>query len=955
MDNIAQRLPVWLQAEEIRRVATAMPSGGFLVLRAEPGSGKTSIVPYLLAESISGMILVSEPRRLAAIGAAQFAAKLLGQAVGEKVGYAVRGDKKWGPATRVLYVTEGLALNLLSDPSFMDQVSYLIIDEFHERHAATDSLIVLARLWSRMLIQKNLSKQMRFVLMSATFDANKYSAMFEPMQSIDISGKVFPISVRYEPLEDIFETKQNSGSTQFAPWRLPSYWNAVASVAVREARALQAQEPGHHVLCFLPGKGEIARVRAEIQSQLQMGKLGEPRPMDSSGSRFSIEELHGDRPINQLLDAVFRQDEQVFAGQTIIFLATNIAESSVTLPGVRAVIDTGLMRIAKHHLASGTQELSMAKIGQNSAGQRAGRAAREGPGKAIRLYSETDFFKRPNETAPEICISDLSRDLLDLARVTRSLAALAVSRDSLPGNPFQISATPEAWAALPWVDVPPAERLEAALAILRGTGCFDCEGNVTAAGFRIGGLPFPVRLGAVLLSASEGAAANADLPLGVVAAACALISEGDIVDAAAAHDSDEQNELVTQYLALRSFILGNKQLHDFHRRIARVAHSLRVSLSFLGFSATDPRDLAPAFPAQIDSKHLGKIFFSGYFDAVAKSSGQRALEHMNGEIYDAPCARTAGFYLVLDGVRIHGAASRSAARKIATKILPLDTIHLLDGPAEYLTENESVEQSGLLLRVRNRLCYGGLIIEDDLLPTQHPGFLRSLTTWLTQSAVNRIFTSGDFVELLKRMKLCGSPELDACAAQIQNGSALAERLAMYLSEHCVQSSTSLQFSEETLASPTLEHWLLESHLLRTLRQLSPNEVRLANGMLVRVSYAGDQPTLTGKIQEFYGLKAHPRLALQGSNRAFDSAPSGQSPLSIVLLAPGGQTAQITADLALFWKNSYPEIRKAYAGRYPRHHWPDDPASARPLLTKRQVAASESGGQGSTQGRIVKSR
>ncbi len=947
MHEAAYGLPVWLQAKEILQVAATLPTGGFLILRAEPGSGKTSIVPTLLSEQFDGIILVSEPRRLAAIGAAQFAAKLIGQGVGEKIGYAVRGDKKWGPTTRVLYVTEGVALNLLSDPSFIKTLRCLIIDEFHERHAATDALILLSRMWSKLLSEKKSDQSMRFVLMSATFDANKYAPMFEPMERIEVSGKVFPLTICYEPLEDTLGSTQSAGNAQFAPWRLPSYWTAVTAVILREAAELQSRDRGGHVLCFLPGKGEIARVRSDIQIQLERRKStqGDIR------SRVAIEELHGDRPITQLLDAIYRDTEDSESATTIVFLATNIAESSVTIPGVRTVIDTGLMRIAKHHLSSGTQELSMTKIGQNSAGQRAGRAAREGPGKAIRLYSESDFFKRPNETAPEICVSDLSRDLLDLARVAKCFATLIQSPESMPtsstlGQTILRPATPEAWAALPWIDTPPAERIQAALTILRGTGCFDSSGNVTENGFRMGALPLPVRLAAVLLHSNDSKHTHTSLALGITAAACALISEGDVVDASADHLSDEQNDLMVQYLALRNFILGKKQAQDFHRRLARVAQSLRASLSFLGISSSDPRALSNDFPDHFDLNSLGRIFFAGYFDAVAKSNGQRTLEHMNGEIYDAPCAKTPGFYLVLDGVRIHGASARSTARKLATKILPLEAIHLLDGSSEYLKETEIVEHSGALVRVRSRLCYGSLIIEDDLLPTTHPGFFGSLVSWLTHTATPRIVASQEFSGLLKRMKLCRSPELDACAAQLEKDRTIAERLAEYLCAHCVQSSTSLQFSaDDYLTNPAFEQWLVGADLMRLLRQLCPSEVRLANGMLVRVSYDGEQPALTGKIQDFYGLKAHPKLPQQGGNRASDHAGST---LSIVLLAPGGQTAQITSDLALFWKNSYPDIRKAYAGRYPRHHWADDPATAKPLLTKRQVAAAEGGKETNTQ-------
>jgi ATP-dependent helicase HrpB len=918
--GLSFELPVSGRLGFIVQRAQSLGSGGFLALRAEPGSGKTSLVPAALADHLQGIVVVTEPRRVAAIGAATFAAKLRGELPSQSIGYIVRGDRKVTKQTRVIYVTEGVALSLLADKSFIAGLAALVIDEFHERHASTDALMLLARRWSESLCRDGgavAAGRPLFVLMSATFEDEKYSKILEPLQVIDVPGEVHSLQLVYEPIEFLQDPGRASIGAGFGVWAQPRVWESVAAVLLREALLLRSQKGGG-VLCFLPGKGEIGRVGSSLQARFS-DLFGTENP------EIFLEELHGERPLDELVRAV--SGAVTAKGGTTIFLATNIAESSLTIKGVRTVVDSGLVRTARHHLASGSVEIGLGKIGQNSAAQRAGRAAREAPGKAIRLYSEADHFRRPPENPPEVCVSDLSRGLLDLVR---GLWALV---------PGPLPETAEQWLAQPWIDAPPAERMEAALSILRMTGCIEASGKATERGLAIGLLPLPVRLGAVAFGARQDLEAGR-LTIPIFAACillCALLGESDVV--AESPDSNS-NVLETQYHALRRVLSGTstRETKETVRRVSRVAEvveSIQRGLRTQGWPAGAPETavlLATAAPALLPIDEMGVLFFRGFFDAFALAESKGSLTHFNGETFDAPCVDKPGGYLVLEGVRIHAKGS-STARKIASRVLPLDLIHVLEGPEEWIAETDVFERAGegnTLFRVRRVLRYGSLTLQSDVLSVEDPGFSKALKQWLERELSPRALGSDALVSLERRLRVTGDPAAVFLANVLGTPLGVAEKLAAYVCLQKVSSSVSVSIvPEELLDAAGCERWALDSQAIRSaLSRMAPDRLRLANGVTVSVEYSASGPVLAGRIQDFFGLRGHPGLGLTSIKP------------TIRLLAPGGQTAQITADLVAFWETSYPLVKKAYLGRYPRHHWPDDPATAPPLLTKRQVASAK---------------
>ena len=401
------------------------------IIQAEPGAGKTTRVPPALVDAFPGITYVLEPRRLATRLAAKRVAEELSQRVGETVGYQVRFEQSGGPQTRLWYVTEGVLTRKLLSDRHLKNASVVVLDEFHERHLDTD--VVLAVLRNLQQARADL----RIVLMSATLDADKLSEQLGGAAVIRAPGRVFPIEIRYKP-----ESAE-------------SLDQQVAS-AVSEAGRLT----NGHILAFLPGAAEIRHAMQACEPVARA--LG-----------AKLLPLHGDLPVNQ-------QDEAIAPSTTRkIICSTNVTESSITIDGVEAVVDSGLARVLVHSAWSGLSRLEVQKIPQSSAIQRAGRAGRTQPGLAIRLYSESDFVRRPKDLAPEILRSDFAGVLL------------------------QLSAAGLDWRKLPWLEPPPSELAGNATALLRRLGALDRTCAVTEMGRRMAGLPLHPRLARFVLEASE--------------------------------------------------------------------------------------------------------------------------------------------------------------------------------------------------------------------------------------------------------------------------------------------------------------------------------------------------------------------------------------------------------------------------------------------------------------------
>ncbi|HEY1215353.1 MAG TPA: helicase-related protein, partial [Bryobacteraceae bacterium] len=420
------------------------------LLKAEPGAGKTTRVPAALLAAGLGDVYVLEPRRLATRMAARRVAEEFGEPVGRTVGYQVRFEEVSSPQTKLWYLTEGVLTRKLLSDNGLRNAKVVVLDEFHERHVETD--LALALLRKRQTSRGDL----RLLIMSATLASDELVSKLGGVPMITAPGRVFPVSVRYTP---------------------PSAAPLEVEVAAAVSKVLA--ETRQHILVFLPGAAEIRKAITACEPAARQ-----------HGAKLLP--LHGDLSPAEQDEAVAR------SAQRKIICSTNVAESSVTIDGVEAVVDSGLARVMTHSPWSGISRLQVERISKSSAIQRAGRAGRTGPGIAIRLYSESDFVRRPDQTAPEITRADLSQLLL------------------------QLSASGLRWEDLTWLDMPKPEMLEHSRALLMQLGAWDSTGTVSSTGKLMAKLPVHPRLGRFVLAAAE---------LGAAEQACevaAWLSEGRI-------------------------------------------------------------------------------------------------------------------------------------------------------------------------------------------------------------------------------------------------------------------------------------------------------------------------------------------------------------------------------------------------------------------------------------------
>ena len=423
-------------------ICDALRSAGSLVLQAEPGAGKTTRVPLALMErgvAGDGQVLVLEPRRVAARAAADFTARALGEEVGQRVGYQVRFERVGGSRTRLWFVTEGVALRRLAADPFLENVGVLVLDEFHERHLAGDTVLALAR-----ELQRTVRPDLRVLVMSATLDVDRVAQYLGECESMLCPGRVHPVSVEY---------------------RAGDRYRRLSDNVVDAVRAVTMEGDDGDILVFLPGRGEIRWV-------------GEGLANAGLAERFDVVALYGDLPLAQQR-SVLRPDRVGGAARRIV-LATNVAESSVTVEGVRTVIDSGLARVPVVDPERGVQTLRSTPISVASADQRAGRAGRQGPGRCVRLWSKHDHAGRRQRDVPEIRRLDLSSTVLDLrAWGLRDLRSLE------------------------WLDDPPKGALTAADSLLESLGAYDTGGGLSEIGVGMARLPAPPRAARLTLAAAR--------------------------------------------------------------------------------------------------------------------------------------------------------------------------------------------------------------------------------------------------------------------------------------------------------------------------------------------------------------------------------------------------------------------------------------------------------------------
>ncbi|MFK2905855.1 ATP-dependent helicase HrpB [Dyella ginsengisoli] len=803
-----------------------------LVLEAPPGAGKTTQVPLALLDApwLEGRkILMLEPRRIAARAAAQFMAQQLGETVGQTVGYSIRFESRTSAATRIEVVTEGILTRLIQDDPELSGIGAIVFDEFHERHLAGDLGAALA-----LDVQATLRPELRLLVMSATLDGERIAQWLDAPR-ISSPGRSFPVRIEYPPAR-----AQES----------------VEHHVARIARQALAENDGD-VLVFLPGRREIARAQTVLATTLD--------------EQVELMPLHGELGLAEQQLALAPAEP----GTRRVVLATNVAESSVTLPGVRAVIDTGLAREPRFDPNSGFTRLETVTISQASADQRAGRAGRVAAGTAYRLWPQSKRLE-PSRTA-EIAQAELSALALELA-------AWGITAASAAG--------------LPWLDPPPAGALAQGRELLALLGALDGDGRITALGRRMLQLGASPRLAAAALRApSERLALVADL-LALMDARSPL--RGELAR------SDDFRARVGALHVWRDRRGGGRAEADVGAlaAIEQAAKGWRRRL--------DVRTAASGVP---DSHAVGDLLAHAFPDRIAFRDASQPLRYT---LANGRGARLHEQTVLLGEPWLVALDLRHEARdSLILAAAPLDPRQLeRDFPAAFARERVlRWNEARAAVEAFEEQRFGAIVLERRSVPVQPADALPALLAAVRSRGLEALPWSESARRLRARIQALRQwmPELDL--PDVDDAHLLAT-LEQWLAPH-LEGKRGL----DALAGESLSQALaamLDYEQRRTLDAQAPDQLVVPSGQSRRLEYApGEPPVLAVKLQELFGLADTPRVG------------GGRVPVTLHLLSPAGRPIQVTQDLKGFWERTYPEVKKELKGRYPRHPWPDDPWSATP--------------------------
>jgi ATP-dependent helicase HrpB len=817
-----------------------------LVLEAPPGAGKTTRVPRALLDAgfaAGGDIVVLEPRRLAARMAARRVAEELGEDVGGTVGYQVRFEDVSSARTRVRFVTEGvLGRRLVASPA-LDGISTVVLDEFHERHLHADVGLALVE-----RLRRGARPDLRVVVMSATL-ATESIARYLGAPVLRAEGRRFDVATEHLPASDD---------------------RPLASQVASAVRRLVGEGLEGDVLVFLPGAGEIRRTREACEKIAAEADL-------------LLVPLHGDlSPKEQ--DVAVRP-----ARSRKVILSTNVAESSVTIDGVVAVVDSGLARVASHAPWSGLPRLRLEKISRASAIQRAGRAGRTRPGRCLRLYTRGDFESRPEHDAPEI-------RRLDLAQVVLDLAALGASD-------------------VPWLEPPPEAHAKAAEDLLRRLGAIDGARAITDTGRAMLRFAVHPRAARVVVEGERRG-----VP-GDACVAAAILGEGDLRSSskarfgeARAHDrATESSDVVALVDLFRE--VEDVRFSASSLRAADLDPGATLAVSRAASQLERACKKTASTPGDTDAA-LRLSLLAGYPDRVARRirPGGRALALAEGgsaELSEASVVRDAEWMVALDAEERTTGARGGVVVRLASAIEP---DWLLDLFAEDVVETREVAWNPRTERVeaRDSMSWGSLVLHASEGTAPPADEASRVLAEAALAAGPGAFAPHDALERwLERARFAASVDASLRAPDDAAVRAVLTSLCEGLSS----------FAE-----------LREAGLLDALRQsfgrpgdldrLAPERVTLAGGRAVPIEYAdGKSPSIASRLQDFFGMIDGPRIG------------AGRAPLVLELLAPNGRAVQVTTDLSGFWQRHYPAIRKELARRYPRHSWPDDPTQPTPRMRR----------------------
>lgn len=896
-----ERLPV---RTALPALHAALERRGTAVLCARPGSGKTTLVPLALAGLLDGAlpeaaaparveagaaparVLVAEPRRMAARSAARRMAWLLGEEPGGAVGLTVRGERTAGPDTRVEVVTTGVLLQRLQRDEELSGVDVVLLDECHERHLDADTALAFL-----LDVRAALRPGLRLVAASATQDSDAWARLLAagddgaadgadggssagtPAPVVHGSGGAHPVAVRHVPPPGAVRPPHGTRVD-------PALLRHVAAT-VRRALDEDHGEPAGDVLCFLPGAGEITRVAGLLE-----------------GCGAEVLQLHGRAP-RAVQEAVLRGGSP--GGPRRVILSTAVAESSLTVPGVRTVVDSGLAREPRTDHARGLGSLTTVRVSQAAAEQRRGRAGREAPGVVLRCWSEAEDAARPRWPSPEITVADLTAFALQTA---------------CWGDPHARS--------LALLDPPPEGALAAARDVLRAVGAVDSDGRLTGRGTRMARMGVHPRLARALLDGAPLVGERA------AAEAVALLSE----EPPRAYGDDLAE-------VLRAARRGADAYADrWAREVRRLRGALRTAGAGPagrpgtgeGTGVPGPAGGAPAEPGDADPRGaesrtgartggtghgadrwaVGVVAALAHPERIGRARGEGTYLMVSGtraELAAESPLRGAGW--VVAAVADRPAGSPSARVRLAAAVDEETACRAAAALRARRTEIRWDPGRGDVV-AREAALLGAVELASRPLDAPDPAELRAAALeGLRREGLSLLHWPAGAVSLRQRMdflhRTLGAPWPDVSDA------ALLASAGAWLGPARSRAELSRVDAGEVLRG--LLPWA--GGEAARLDELAPERIEVPSGSRVRVDYAPEQPVLAVKLQELFGWDEGPRVA------------GGRVPLLVHLLSPAGRPAAVTADLASFWRDGYRAVRAELRGRYPRHPWPEDPATAEP--------------------------
>lgn len=813
-----------------------------IVLAAPPGAGKTTGIPPALLNApwLKGRkIVMLEPRRLAARTAAEQIARTLGESVGRTVGYRIRLESRISAATRIEIVTEGILTRRLQNDPMLEDVALVIFDEFHERSIHADLGLALC-----LEVQNELREDLRLMIMSATLDTNAVSRLLGGASVVQSEGGMFPVETRYAP-----------PSPSDDPLR------TAATVVLKALR----EETGS-ILVFLPGAREIRSVYR----------------------RLSEAELDSTIRLIPLFGALDReaQDRAILPappGIRKVVLATAIAETSLTIQGIRVVIDAGLMRVPRFDVRSAMTRLDTIPVSRDSADQRRGRAGRLEPGVCYRLWSEGRHQTLLERSIPEILSADLSPLALELA-------AWGLTSPDI----------------LSWIDPPPSAAFAQARELLSQLGALDGQGRITEHGKRMVSFGLHPRLSHMLLAAQ-------DCGMGTLACeVAAILGDRDFLNAGA---GERDSDLRLRLEALREnasrgkpYFHGMRINNSARKTVQKTMNHLKSRLDCSG----DKEDINVA----------GIILSFAYPDRIAVRRPGEApryqLSNGRGAYFTSPeplSAETCLAVADLDGARQESMIFLAA---------PVSFEDLMEYHGEQIVEQDTVawDRRSQAVQSRRQVLFGKAVLKDTPLSDPEPAQVAgAMCDGIRQLGIEVLPWTKKLRSWQARVLLLRGANAEGISWPDVSDTCLSETLDTWLLPFLSGISRRGHLSRLDLETALTS--LLSWHRQAALNRLAPTHITVPSGSRIPITYTpGEPPVLSVRLQEMFGAVDTPTIA------------GGAIPLTLHLLSPAGRPVQITRSLESFWESAYFDVKKDLKGRYPKHHWPDNPLEATPTNRKK---------------------